>query len=169
MNFPSPPTIPQVPLDLAHNLPNYLLLRSFQKNLTKESVRHVTHPRPVSDQIAAGDHLFECYVSGYSIPVITIGLSICPLFCTPTPSVVLCNNPHTGERHIIIIWNRIPSILPEQVETEIRNLGHARPYNTNYFIFALEEFILNSYRTITPHQTNQTTSPSTYNTSPLEN
>ena len=169
MNFPSPPTIPQVPLDHQLNVPNYLLTRSFQKNLTKESVRHITYPRPVSTQITAGDHLFECYVSGYSTPVITIGFSICPIFCTPQPIVTFCNNPFTGERHIIVIWNRIPNILPETVENDIRNLGRIRPYDTDYFIFALEEFIINSYRTITPQQNTRPLSPSTYSTSPLEN
>ena len=123
MNFPSPPTIPQVPLNLQNNIPNYLLTRSFQKNLTKESVRHITYPRPVSQQITASGHLFECYMAGYSIPVITIGFSICPIFCTPLPTVTFCHNPVTLEQHIIITWNQIPNILPNSVENEIRNLS----------------------------------------------
>ena len=50
---------PLPPLDLDRHLPNYLLVRSFQKNWSLGALVHIPVPRPALRDIAASDHYFE--------------------------------------------------------------------------------------------------------------
>jgi hypothetical protein len=64
MSFIHPNSLvtPQVvpPLNLTTHLTNYLLLRSFQKNFSKDALTHIPVYRPAfNNTLVAGDHYFE--------------------------------------------------------------------------------------------------------------
>jgi hypothetical protein len=85
----TPLSIP--PLNLETHLPNYLLLRSFQLNFSKDALTHlpVYHPG-FNNTLVAGDHYFEFRVPGIPYPVISLTFYCSPNITLPLPLTTSC-------------------------------------------------------------------------------
>src|SRR6201992_3085713 len=76
---------PLPPMDLDRHLPNYLLVRSFQKNWSLGAFIHVPVSCPALRDLAAGDHYFKWRIPGNTYLVISVLFACCPAYDSPNP------------------------------------------------------------------------------------
>jgi hypothetical protein len=115
LSLVTPQVVP--PLNLTSHLTNYLLLRSFQLNFSKDTLTHIPVYRPAfNNTLVAGDHHFEFRVPGIPYPVISVTFYCSPNITIPIPlTTVLFIQTMHGDHGLmpqLIIHGEVKEPLP---------------------------------------------------------
>jgi hypothetical protein len=146
--LPLPTSLP--PLDLHTYINNYLLIRSFQRNWTQPSVHHFHLSRPAFDDIAAGEHYFEYYISGRTQPIASVLFLATPAIEAYDPLTYSHSASRFSGISLYVIYHSIPNFLPSYIEEKIRQIGLIFRADTQPFIQFLDDFIDDFHRPVTP-------------------
>ena len=141
---PNPP-----PLNLISHSPNYLLLRSFQKNWTRNSLIHISCYRPVFD-LVAGDHYFEWRVPGNPNPVCSFLLVCAPSITVTKPIVYSAPSANFTGTSCFLFCNIPPIELPTYIEEAILSIGADFDSDISPFVDTLQEFLDDFHRPLSP-------------------
>jgi hypothetical protein len=154
MSFIHPNSLvtPQVvpPLNLTTHLNNYLLLRSFQKNFSKDALTHIPVYRPAfNNTLVAGDHYFEFRVPGIPYPVISVMFYCSPNITIPIPLTTSCSGLR-ARQEVHCFFHSIPEFVPSAVEEHILAYSASSGHNLIPLLYALDTFFASYHRAITP-------------------
>jgi hypothetical protein len=149
-------------LNLTTHLTNYLLLRSFQLNFSKEALTHLPVYRPAFNKtLVAGDHYFKFRVPGIPYPVISVTFYCSPNITIPIPLVTSCSGL-CCRQEIHCFFHSIPEFIPSAVEEYILAYSASSGHNLIPLLYALDTFFESYHRPISPlpSPTQQPTPPS---------
>src|ERR1700759_4958217 len=102
---------PLPPIDLERHLPNYLLVRSFQRNWSLGALVHVPVSRPALRDLAAGGHYFEWRIPGNPHPVISVLFVCFPAYDSPKPIYTTHQSPRFKGLSVLVFYHTIPHFL----------------------------------------------------------
>jgi hypothetical protein len=143
---------PQVvpPLNLTTHLTNYLLLRSFQLNFSKDALTHIPVYQPAfNNTLVAGDHHFKFRVPGIPYPVISITFYCSPNITIPLPLVTSCSGLR-ARQEIHCFFHSIPEFVPSAVEEHILAYSASSGHNLIPLLNHLDSFFESSHCPISP-------------------
>jgi hypothetical protein len=153
---PNPP-----PLDLKTYLPNYLFLRSLQRNWSLNGLVHLPVSRPCFEgKLAGGEHYFEQRVPGHPFPVISICFFVSLAINIEHPIIYSSPSTHFTGTSIFVFFHSIPDVLPLEVEDLIISTSEKFDVDLRDFITFLDFFCEDYHCSISP--------PLESDTSPLE-
>ena len=141
---------PLPPLDLDRHLPNYLLVRSFQKNWSLGALVHVPVSRPALRDIAAGDHYFEWRIPGNPHPVISVLFACCPAYDSPNPIYTAHQSPRFKGLSVLVFYHTVPHFLGSYLLNRILDVEVALGTNLTLFTKYLEDFVREFHRDPSP-------------------
>src|SRR5258708_6819921 len=141
---PNPPL-----LNLTTHAPNYLLLRSLQKNCTYRSLIHIPIYRPAIS-LVAGDHYFEWRIPANLAPVCTVTFFCTPAIHTTTPICFYHISDQFDRICCYILCCSPPDTLPLSIEEAILCIGVDTDTDISVFVDTLNDFLTDYYRPISP-------------------
>jgi hypothetical protein len=148
LSLVTPQVVP--PLDLTTHLNNYLLLRSFQKNFSKEALTHIPVYRPAfNNTLVAGDHYFEFRVPGIPYPVISVTFYCSPNITIPLPLTTTCSGIR-ARQEIHCFFHSIPRYIPAAVDEHILAYSASSGHNLIPLCIALDSFFESFHPPISP-------------------
>jgi hypothetical protein len=148
LSLVTPQVVP--PLNLTTHLNNYLLLRSFQKNFSKDALTHIPVYRPAfNNTLVAGDHYFEFRVPGIPYPVISVTFYCSPNITIPLPLVATCSGIR-ARQEIHCFFHSIPRYIPAAVDEHILAYSASSGHNLIPLCITLDSFFESFHRPISP-------------------
>jgi hypothetical protein len=148
LSLVTPQVVP--PLNLTTHLTNYLLLRSFQLNFSKDALTHIPVYRPAfNNTLVAGDHYFEFRVPGIPYPVISVTFYCSPNITIPLPLTTTCSGIR-ARQEIHCFFHSIPRYIPAAVDEHILAYSASSGHNLIPLCIALDSFFESFHRPISP-------------------
>src|SRR6201992_3838403 len=143
---------PLSPIDLDRHLPNYVLVRSFQKNWSLGAFIHVPVSRPALRDLAAGDHYFKWRIPGHPYPVISVLFACCPAYASPNLVYAAHQPPRFKGLSVLVFYHTVPHFLGTYLLNRILDVEVALGTNLTLFTKYLEDFISEFHRNPSPSQ-----------------
>ena len=141
---------PLPPLNIFEHRNNYLLLRSFHTNWTKNHLVHTICPRPAFSVLAGGEQYFEWRLHGAPTPIATVCFLAIPAIDSDSPFCTRNISNRHGGLSTFIFSRTILDYLPAWVEDQL--LSHGNQYNVSLadFGYTLDPFLEDYHCPLSP-------------------